>query len=323
MVALPASLSARSFPFTPACPGQYTHRSFRKWMSTTDTFQSGLHIPLFTFCSTLTESVRMMTCRLLRQSSGGHRWLLPPPLSRWRLRQYRLHCLHGQLSPLAWSPTLTGLWWLSHQCTLWGLAVCCFLKREAWSLTLFCLLAILDSASPCFLAGVSYRDAGSGLGPFPALWFAWALSAGILAVVNPLFDPSKTSPSQSASPCVFHGFVEWVVRISDGTEICFDLLHFLSVLIPFVSVRRCWIIRLRKTDKWSKETANQMKRCSSLATACTSTSSGGWSNQDTLVKWRRKYFKEFIHKSTKHLKRMTLEGKPAVMAGWAILGREA
>ena len=27
-VALPASLSARSFHFTPACPGQYTHRSF-------------------------------------------------------------------------------------------------------------------------------------------------------------------------------------------------------------------------------------------------------------------------------------------------------
>ena len=25
---LPASLSARSFPLTPACPGQYTHRSF-------------------------------------------------------------------------------------------------------------------------------------------------------------------------------------------------------------------------------------------------------------------------------------------------------
>ena len=31
---LPASLSARSFPFTPTCPGQYTHRRFRKWMST-------------------------------------------------------------------------------------------------------------------------------------------------------------------------------------------------------------------------------------------------------------------------------------------------
>ena len=39
------ALPARSFPFTPASPGQYTHRSFRRWMST---FQSGLPIPLFT-----------------------------------------------------------------------------------------------------------------------------------------------------------------------------------------------------------------------------------------------------------------------------------
>ena len=36
--ALPASLSALSFPFIPACPGQYTNRSFRRWMSTIDTF---------------------------------------------------------------------------------------------------------------------------------------------------------------------------------------------------------------------------------------------------------------------------------------------
>ena len=34
-----------SFPFTPACPGQYTHRIFRRWMSTVvDTFQFGLPI---------------------------------------------------------------------------------------------------------------------------------------------------------------------------------------------------------------------------------------------------------------------------------------
>ena len=31
-------------------------------MSTIDTFQSGLPIPLFTFCSKLIESVRMMPC---------------------------------------------------------------------------------------------------------------------------------------------------------------------------------------------------------------------------------------------------------------------
>ena len=35
-------------------------------------------------------------CRLLRQSSGGHGWLLPPPLSSWRLRPYRLLRLHGR-----------------------------------------------------------------------------------------------------------------------------------------------------------------------------------------------------------------------------------
>ena len=57
---MPASLSVRPFPFTPACPGQYTHMSFRRWMSTIDTFQSGLPIPLFTFCSKLIESARMM-----------------------------------------------------------------------------------------------------------------------------------------------------------------------------------------------------------------------------------------------------------------------
>ena len=54
-VALPTNVSARSFSFTPACPGQYTHRRFRRWMS-------ALSIPLFTFCSKLTESVRRMAC---------------------------------------------------------------------------------------------------------------------------------------------------------------------------------------------------------------------------------------------------------------------
>ena len=90
---------------------------------------------------------------------AGHGWVLPPPLSSWRLRLYRLHCLHGWWSLwlshqctlwglwwLSHQCTLWGLWWLNHQCTLWGLAVCCFLEWEAWSLTLFCLLAILNSA---------------------------------------------------------------------------------------------------------------------------------------------------------------------------------
>ena len=107
--------------------------------------------------------------------------------------------------------------------TLWRLAVCCFLEREAWSLTLFCLLVILESAFPWFLTGVSRGDTGIGLGTFLTPWFAWALSAGILAVLSPLLDPSKTCP---VPVC----FVEWVVGIFDGTEVCFDLPHLLSGL---------------------------------------------------------------------------------------------
>ena len=40
MAALPASLSDQSFPYTPACPRQYTERSFRMRMSNTDTHGS-------------------------------------------------------------------------------------------------------------------------------------------------------------------------------------------------------------------------------------------------------------------------------------------
>ena len=92
-------LSARSFPFTPACPGQYTHGSCRRWMSTIDTVQSGLPIPLSLSVASSLNLWRWWhawsDCRLLRQSSGGHGWLLPLPLPKWRLRPYRPHSLHG------------------------------------------------------------------------------------------------------------------------------------------------------------------------------------------------------------------------------------
>ena len=96
---------------------------------------------------------------------------------------------------------------------------------------------ISDSVLPVghFLAGVSHshthRDTGIGLGTFPTPWFAWALSANILAVLSLLLDPSKTCPSQSVSFCIFHCFMEWVVEIFNGTQVWFDLLHFLSVCI--------------------------------------------------------------------------------------------
>ena len=61
---------AWSFPFTLACPNQYIHRSFRKWMSTSDMFQSGFPIPLFTLNSVNLWGWWHMWpgCHLLRQS---------------------------------------------------------------------------------------------------------------------------------------------------------------------------------------------------------------------------------------------------------------
>ena len=133
--ALPASLSARLFPFTPACPGQYTHRSFRKWMLTTDTFQSGVHIPLFTFCSKLANWICEedgMCC--LTVTSWGN-----------PAEGFHFHCQAGGRNLTGCTVFMDGghtlldskfhpHWslWLSHQCTLWGLTVCCFLEWEAW-----------------------------------------------------------------------------------------------------------------------------------------------------------------------------------------------
>ena len=53
-----------------ACAGQYIHRSFRWWMSNIDTCQSGLCIPLFTFCSKLIESEEDGMCGLTVTSWG-------------------------------------------------------------------------------------------------------------------------------------------------------------------------------------------------------------------------------------------------------------
>ena len=47
-LAVSASLSARSFRWTPACPGLYIHRSFRRWLSNIETCHAGLLMLLFT-----------------------------------------------------------------------------------------------------------------------------------------------------------------------------------------------------------------------------------------------------------------------------------
>ena len=68
----PASLSARSFPLTPACPGQYIHRHFGRCMLNIGACQSGLPIPLFTFCIKLTEFMGMIACYGLTFTARGN-----------------------------------------------------------------------------------------------------------------------------------------------------------------------------------------------------------------------------------------------------------
>ena len=60
-------------------------------------------------------------CHLLRQPSAGIKAWVTAFTSSWPV-----------VAPWQWSPVLTGLWWLSHQCTLWGLVVGCFLEWEDW-----------------------------------------------------------------------------------------------------------------------------------------------------------------------------------------------
>ena len=84
----PVYRSALSLP-----SGQYTHRIFRRWMSNVDTCQSGLPIPLFTFCSRLIESVRMMAwlCGLTVTSRGNSAESMCDCFST-----VQLHCPHAR-----------------------------------------------------------------------------------------------------------------------------------------------------------------------------------------------------------------------------------
>ena len=65
----PASLSARSSPLTTVFPGQHSFRSFRRWMSTIDTCQSGLQFR-FLLLSQALELLRMMACGRTVTSGG-------------------------------------------------------------------------------------------------------------------------------------------------------------------------------------------------------------------------------------------------------------
>ena len=84
MVAVPASLSARSLPFTPACPGQYIQVTLFSLIRWSGSHHLELLIPAFTFCSKLMESVAI-TAHVL--------WLTSLVASQWRACVTTLTCI--------------------------------------------------------------------------------------------------------------------------------------------------------------------------------------------------------------------------------------
>ena len=154
--------------------------------------------------------------------------LLRMSFRRWMstLTHGSLYCLFGWWPHLAWqwSRTLISLWLPSHQCILWDLVICCFLEWDAWSLTQFCLPAILDGAFPRFLAGVSRRDAAVGLVPLSLLGLFELCQLAYLQYWS--LAHSTLAPSQSAFRCL--------LRLR-GVG-CGDV-HFSSVQFKMVSMR--------------------------------------------------------------------------------------
>ena len=176
-------------------------------------------------------------CRLLRQSKEGHVWLFPSPLSSWRLRPHRLHCLHGWWLHFAWqwSPTWLafGDWAISVH-TLWDPAVCCFLEGEVWSSTLFCLPSghSRQCLPKCFGRSVSQRCRNR----FGCLSHSLVCLISVswhTAALSHFLDLSKTCPVPVCCLCVFHGFMEWIIPAGFSTALKYTLTCFSFCLLWF------------------------------------------------------------------------------------------
>ena len=98
-VALPANLSARSFPFTLACPGQYTHRSLPAHITISDLVHSSRShqcqadfLLLFFNCS---DPIMLKLCSLVNTSSRSwtdHYFRLSPGFKvDWRVSWFDWH----------------------------------------------------------------------------------------------------------------------------------------------------------------------------------------------------------------------------------------
>ena len=90
------------------------------------------------------------------------------------------------------------------------------------------------------------RDSELGLSTFPTPWFAWALSAGVLAVLIPVHDPSKMCHIPACiSLCLswLHGG-SCLGFLTAVKLVCFDLFTFCLVCIDLTTWSSSMICRV-------------------------------------------------------------------------------
>ena len=208
MVALPASLFAWSFPFTLACPGQYSHRSFQRWLSNIDTCHSGLPIPLF-------------EASILNLSDGGMCGLT---VTSWGSpAEGMCDCFHLHCQDRIGCAVFMGGGLVVVPCLTvkpnpgWSLVT----QLSVHTMSMRSRFAVLDICFACWPfstlpSQVFWQEclwgAGIGLSTLPTPWFAWALCQ--LRYLQCSSTESSEGPTQDFPHSSLHLFVSFTASWS-------------------------------------------------------------------------------------------------------------
>lgn len=236
----------QSLPLILACPGQYIHRRLWRWMLNTVTYHPGLSLhSILHFVCKFIESVRIMICVSWLSHLKAIKWKVCLntfiSMSSWWLRSCRLHrvCVRWLQLAEQWSPVLTGLWWLSNQCTKRSCGLLFFSMRGLMSS--FACWPFSSVPSHVFWQEGLYRGAGISVGIFPissTFLLQTLLEFCLLAYVQYWFIYSphpRFTLCQSVEFCSFMASLSglgefFFVFFCGSSEVCFYLFNFLSSL---------------------------------------------------------------------------------------------
>ena len=212
---------------------------------TNDTFQSGLPSPLFAASPLNLWGGRHVWshCRLLGQSSMGG--------------CFHLHCQAGGWDPIGCTVFMDGgRTLLDSEAPPWLAFGDWAISEVLWFTVFLNKMLDLRLCFACwpFLSMLSQVFWQEHLKEMPeSVWVFFSL-LGLLELCQLAYlqywvlclTHARVGPSQpqSASLCVFHSFMGWVVGIFNSNEVCFDLFHFLSGLHGWEVEQEIWSLLL-------------------------------------------------------------------------------